>query len=330
MSVVTKNLTHLYESVGLYDAIYNRHLGYKMGEAGGFAKVLESLENRPKSILELYASGNSRHKDFFKLQYHYWSEIETYMGLDLFLKGDPNVICADVGTGDYGRKFDSIFAFYYGASSAVDPNNSEANITMEYTSKIFSNVLKHLEPGGTFVMDACTDGYNVALGAICDEDEDMRVDEVEIELGDSLRYEVAAEGIEIRDTDTVELKTKVKHHYDRMTANNVDTFKYAKVLVNGKTVLRFKIEKPFCQRYFSEPEIVQMLLGAGFADIDFWCCDYEGADYENIGKKAKPKNSFDLYGMMPSVFVAYAPGSKPDSNEEVVNNKLVGDEHAYK
>lgn len=304
-----KRLNNLYESVGLYDALYNRHLGYKMGEAGAFAKILQAEEKRPKTILELFASTQSRHKDFFKLQYHYWGEVLAYKCLDGFASPQDDVIVADAGHGKYGEKFDAIFAYYYAVSSAVDPDSERGHITWEYTQAIFSNVLKHLNPGGIFVVDSAIDGYRVALSSVCDDDENTPVVEVDIPLGHSLRAEIEAEGIKLNDKDDVMLKNTYSPVYDRMSANCEDWFKHLKVYVNGKARLIYKVKQPFCQRYFSEPETVQMLKAAGFESVDFWSCDYEGGSSEKQEPvlRVEDGEEDEEESLMPNIFVGRAP-----------------------
>lgn len=304
-----KKLLNLYESVGLYDALYNRHLGYKMGEAGTFAKILQAEERRPKTILELFASTQSRHKDFFKLQYHYWGEVLSYKCLDGFAEPGNDVIVADAGSGNYGEKFDAIFAYYYAVSSAVDPNSDAGHITWEYTQSIFSNVLKHLNPGGIFVLDSAIDGYRVALSSICDNEEAKQVDEINIPLGHSLRKELKQEGVEIGDRDTVMLKNTYLPMYDRLSSNCEDWFKSLRVYVNGEPKFVYKVAQPFCQRYFSEPETIQMMKAAGFADIEFWSCDYESAFAEKQDKLLTPDDGEPEgeLALMPNIFVGRAP-----------------------
>lgn len=305
--IPVKRLHNLYESIGLYDAIYNRPLGYKMGEANVFASILQSEAKRPKNILELFASSGSRHKDFFSLQYNYWGEIEDYKCLDGFAaKGVPNVISADAGFGDFGEKFDAIFAYYYAVSSAVDPNSDKGLVTWDYMEKIFSNVRKHLNPGGIFIIDSAVDGYRLSMESLSERSSNVETVEFDIPLGHSLRAELKAEGVEINDSDDVTLKNKHLSVYNRLTGNCEDHFKNLKVYVNGKARFIYRTKQPFCQRYFSEPEIVRMLQNAGFSSIDFWCGDYRQSTVSRLGVEVVSDDAGEgeEESLMANVFVA--------------------------
>ena len=305
----TKKLKHLYESVGLYDAMYNRHLGYKMGEAGAFAYILEDEEDRPKSILELFASTGSRHQDFFKLQYTYCSEIDTYKCLDNMAPPSDQVIIADAGLDEYGEKFDAILAYFFSVSSAVDPNSALGHVTPEYMETMFANVLKHLNPGGVFIIDSPTDGYRVALNSICAHPGSEDSTDINLVRGHSLRTELLAEGVEFEDSDTVTLKYKTDNLYDRLSANCEDWFSSIKVYVNDTVKFSYKVEQPFCQRYFSEPETIRMLQSAGFESIDFWGCEYVDGDSWKLEDRLSSDDydADDESGIMPNIFVGRAP-----------------------
>jgi len=305
----TKKLKHLYESVGLYDALYNRHLGYKMGEAGAFANILQEEEVRPSSILELFASNGSRHKDFFALQYTYWPEVSLYKSLDGFAPPSEGVIVADAGHDEYGEKFDSVLAYFYSVSSAVDPSSETGNITEEYMTALFSNVLKHLNPGGTFVIDSPTDGYRVALASVCSNVNSDGELEFIVRKGHSLRAELKAEGVVFEDNDDVVLKYTSESLYNRLTSNCEDWYKSLKVYVNDVAKFAYKVKQPFCQRYFSEPETVRMLQKAGFSDIDFWACEYVEGDSWKLEHTlhGDDYDDDDEMAIMPNIFVARAP-----------------------
>lgn len=302
----TKKLVTLYESVGLYDAFYNRSLGYKVGEAGAFSRILEAEEKRPTSILELFANTGSRHKNFFELQYNYINEIQTYKGLDGLAPPSPDVISADAGRGDFGEKFDAVFAYYYSVSSAIDLESETGNITWEYMRKIFENVRKHLNPGGIFVIDSAIDGYRLSLGSVVDREDDTDTTTTAIPLGHSLRAELKAEGIKIEDKDEVEAKYKHTTIYKRLTGNTEDWVDHVKIYVNEKPVFKYMVKQPFCQRYFSEPEVVRMLQEAGFDDIDFWSCDYSDGDADKLTQSVQPSDcpNEEEEMIMANVFVA--------------------------
>lgn len=310
----TKKLKTLYQSVGLYDAFYNRSLGYKISEAGSFSRILEAEEKRPTSILELFANTGSRHKSFFELQYNYISEIQDYKCLDGLAPPSPDVISADAGNGDFGQTFDAVFAYYYAVSSAIDFDHPNGNITWEYMRKIFENVRKHLNPGGIFIIDSAIDGYRLALSSVTDREEETETVTIDIPLGHALREELKAEGVKIEDKDEVEAKNKTMTIYKRLTGNCEDWIEHVKIYVNGKPVFKYMIEQPFCQRYFTEPEVIRMLQEAGFEDIDFWSCDYSDG---SANKLTASVTAEDCAGeeeefIMTNVFVARAPKSAPE------------------
>lgn len=302
-NVPTKELNHLYESVGLYDAFYNRSMGFKMNEAKAFATVLESLEQRPRSILELFANTGSRHKLFFEMQYNYISEIERYKGLDGIAPESESVIRADAGRDDFPESFDAIFAYFFSMSSIVDLTSDTGHVTKEYTMSVLRNVRKHLNENGVFLIDSAIDGYTVSIDTVCD-DPDKTIET--IPLGHALRDELKEENIVIPDKAVVRAVNHSVSKYDRMSANVEDHISRINIYVDKELVFRYHVKLPFCQRYFSEPEILDMLTEAGFSKVDFWSADYENMFIKKLKPRVVAQSANESDSLMPNIYVGYA------------------------
>lgn len=68
-------------------------------------------------------------------------------------------------------------------------------------------------------------------------------------------------------------------------------------------MLRYKIDLPLCVRYFSEPEIMDMLVQAGFKRVDLWYADYEEHNVYKLDR-----------------YLAYETGATADDREPLIGN----------
>lgn len=268
----TITLTHLYACAPLYDLLYNTTNVFKMAEATGFGRIMESI--RPKSILELFAGAKSYHKDQLRANYYYADEVKSYTSLDAYADPAPGVINADTATGDYGQKFDAALAYFRSGGCVIDLNDPTGRVNRAYAVKLFANVYKHLNPGGVLIMDFAANGYREALEVVTKAEIGVYEANVTVNLGTAMRDYLVSKGIRVADKDLVTLKTTYTCEYDRQSGNMVDTIQNCVIFVNGAQSLSFKVKSPLTQRLFGEPELKDILADAGFDSFDFWYMDY--------------------------------------------------------
>ncbi len=295
---------HIYETPEIYDLMYNRNKSYKLGEATIYAEILQSYKRPLSHVLELLSGENSSHKNYFLDVIN--DDVEYYC-MDNIAKGDNTVTVSNPSVDPFGKSFDAILAFYYTASSYVDFDNG-GRITRENCIKLYTNVYKHLKPNGIFLLDSAIDGYNLALSNPNDDmSGEKEIDTLLVDNSNLLLRVLREKGIKIDKYEALFAKVIRRSYYERLTGNNVDYISKVKIYRKDKKELlaTYTFELPFCQRYFSEPEIVDMLKEAGFKTIKFWSCDYPNHAFDKLGKFVKygeNSDEDDADAMMPNVF----------------------------
>jgi hypothetical protein len=265
----TIKFKNAYQSGGFYDAVLNRPKNYKLGEALSFTYILEQSNIHPTNILELMSGVNSYHKKFFMENFHNLKNFDKYKGLDLYSK-DPLDIKEDIDTGDF-PEFDLMLGFYYLSASFVDYSSSN-RVTKDKTVKCFSNIFNNLKPNGNLIFDY--EGFldlPKFLSTWAGHHSESKV----IPLGHKLRVELKHELKNLPEPYTMVLDFSYKYSYDRLTSNVLIEYYNVYVNIQGNRFLKIKIEDPLCFRYFSEPEMTDILKEVGFVDIQYWSCDYD-------------------------------------------------------
>ena len=301
---------HIYETPEVYDLIYGRNNGYKLGEAYAFAYVLQRSKLEPKSMLELFSGVSSYHKRHF-LDYYAQSgqKAPAYFCMDAAASDEDGTIhVQDAVEEDWGKTFDAVTAHFFSASSIV--NFQDGLVKRAHTTKLFANVWAHLNKGGVFLLDSCADGY-ISGTQYTDELRRGIVREYSADPNSKLVESLKGKH-KLKPNDWVTLKVTMDCHYDRATSNNIDVFKKVEAYINDKKVRTYSYELPFCQRYFSEPELRDMLVEAGFKTVKGWRCDYKEHDFSRVEDvltydKDLPEDEREDEREinLPNVFVAY-------------------------
>lgn len=279
------NYRHIYDAPEIYDALYNRSLGHKVNEAICFADVTMQMGKAPKTVLELFSGSKSSHREAYLNRFKEIAGYEPhYLGADWFAS-EGNIKIDDI-TGPWGNTtYDVVQAFYYSASSIV---SESGYITRDYTQQVINNAYKHLNEGGLFLLDACISGFDVANSR-----SDKGVVEMShpVAFGNLLWRQLNAK----YPPDNWVLEYSCDTYYDRLTANNVEVYTDMRVLDSAGNVLeRWEFELPFCQRYFSEPEIIDMMMDAGF-EITLWDCNYQQAVTREVQPETTKPNHPNVY-----------------------------------
>lgn len=279
---INMKLHHLYDFSELYQAIYNRNEGYKMQEANAFAHIAFQMHPRATSLLELLSGAHSKHADYFKKAWP--AQGLKYSGTDGTLSaGNPSIIqVRDITQHIFKQQWDIVTAHYYSPSSVCDMDKGGI-VTRAGVQGFINAAFSATKKGGIFIMDFCSDGYATAISP----DERMSgkpsTQEFHVDCYTPLyRWLVSKNLASNTRYSSVVVVARVTSYYDRTTSNNVDEFSSISIKVDGRVVVSVKIKNPFCQRYFSEPELTDMMHDAGFAQVDAWHCDYDANDFENL------------------------------------------------
>lgn len=275
-----KSYKHVYETPAVYSAIYGRQHGYKMGEAQAYAHILE--KSRPASaskkmtVLELLAGDTSKHRDYFMSLYSFSSQIDKYLSMDGIANGDFDIIRDPLG-----HKFDVALAYFYSANCIVDMKNG-GRVTREGTVRALKNVFDHLKPGGLFILDSVSDGYSVSTCLDSSVTGEILKTAHYVDYGSELGIDLRKRGLKFDPQDRVELHARTRSYYDHASSNSIDDLQSVTCFLNDKPVFKVGYTVPFCIRYFSEPELLDMAREAGFTACDLWFCEYSNADFKQL------------------------------------------------
>lgn len=276
-------IKHLYDFSELYQIIYNRNDGYKMQEAVAFANIAFRLRPKSKSIMELLSGADSKHARYFK---EVWPHELAYSGTDgTESSGNPNILhVRDITKHDFKQQWDLVTAHYYSPSSVCDMDNGGL-VTRACTQGFINTAFNATKKGGIFIMDFCSDGYSTAICADANMSGKVITQEFYADFHTPLYKWLVAHGLaSATHHSDVDVVARVSSHYDRLTANNIDKFHGIKIKVDGKVVVAISIKNPFCQRYFSDPELTDMMLAAGFNDVQFWNVNYADNDFSQLDR----------------------------------------------
>lgn len=273
-------INHLYDFPELYETIYHRPDSYKLAEAYAFAYIVERTRPKAESLIELLSGKVSKHKRYFQ-DAHSTSDLR-YICTDGTADTSGDVVhIRNIVNAQFQSTFDVATAHYYSPSSVCDMDNGGL-VTPELTQGFIQTAYNALNPGGIFIMDFAVWGYEVATDTDCELTNQVRKESNYVDFNSPLSKWLRANGHSISPQDDVSIVSKVASRYDRMTSNNMDTYESIHVLIGERTVLTVKVKNPFCQRYFSEPELVDMFRRAGFTNIDFWNSNYLEHNYQKL------------------------------------------------
>lgn len=258
----TVKIPHIYAHYALYQLMYGRELDTKVFEAihSGVAAehfFLNSMKKKGElNILELFA-GRSEHKQFFmqscKVPVNKYDCLDNQPDAIV-----PGVVLGDAVTSKYPGNYNFIIAHYYSLSSCI---TSRSELVA-----LFKNIYKNLRSNGKeggFFFHLSPNGYQSALLNV---GEPVKQFDFYIPIGHPIR---ALYGIDPYERDCV-VVSDILRDYNRVTCINADRIKNTTLVVKGKVKVKFVIENPFLFRYWSEPEVVDIALEAGFTGFEFY------------------------------------------------------------
>lgn len=290
MSNNEQRINHLYDFYELYSALYSREYSWKAAEARGMSFVMAHTAVRSKkllaqgkaainfekegfNVLEIFA-GRGEHEKHLKLPPELKITRYTHNDLRDHSAECPNFVQGDATTTkfDFGQNF--IAALFYTMSSVHDDHGSHNRQLMV---KLFKNAYDNLPPGGAFYFDFCSGGYAMSLAVDATDEEDEET-EVVVEPDSALRL---ALGIPYH--IGCKIQYRKRSVYDRTTATCIDHFVTPiSVIAGARTVATIHIKEPMTQRYYSEPELVDIAREAGFTDFLFFNLDYSDSAFERL------------------------------------------------
>jgi len=280
MSVRNKKVEHIYHDYNLYAATYSRTPSYKLGEALSVLFTMNELKHLdPKrfnscSVLEILA-GRSEHRKFINDYANV--KIESYRYLDSDGSADDRaVVRSDALSVDLKAlniDVNFIVGFFFSASSVMDLNGSHRSVhARSVVAQLFKNMYDNLPDVGAFSLDFAVNGYENGLYATKGTEEET----FPVPFFHALRAEY---GLPAHGTCEVVLNRKAV--YDRLTSTVTDSFtKPVLINYNGETVGRVHVKEAMSQRYFSESELTDMALDAGFSKILLLKNDYMENTYD--------------------------------------------------
>lgn len=300
---------HVYDIPEIYEVFYSRPLSYKLNEAIAFANILNMTKPDTSSILEVFSGKESVHRLFFEAASLHTGLNRNYTYTCLDSSGvegisDQVIGVNDIAYADFGRTFDAILAYFYSINSVV--NYSTGFVTRNHVVDSLRNVHKHLNAGGVLIVDSALDGYRTSLEGVEDNFSKNGSFQTkrQVEHLSLLASKLRSLGFQVGPWDEVYVRAEFTSTYDRRSCNCVDTYTSIEVYLCGEPVLEYALQLPFCINYFSEPEIVGMLACAGFSQVDFWKCDYESGQYEQLNPVVSLDKRATASDRMTNVFVA--------------------------
>lgn len=286
-------VNHLFEVYELYQELYGRAPGWKTAESDAMSFAMACLASRSKkqkmlnkphidfaaegfTVLEVFSGRGEHYKhlnlpDELKLnKYHHLDMVDHSAAAPDFVLG--NVMDVDLKD----LNLNCIVAPFYSVSTVFDEayRHTRANLL-----KWFSSMRRSLREGGGLFIDYAPNGYNQGLYAASADDAAAQKLEIlpnrPLRRRFSIPYDVKC---------TVELSQKA--WYDRMTATFYEQFSCPiSVNAGSQTVAQVTVRQPLTQRYFTEPELVDVALETGFRDILFFCNDYSDGLFELLDSK---------------------------------------------
>lgn len=309
-----QRINHLYDFYELYGALYSREYPWKAAEGRGLGFAMAHAAVRSKKLLaqgkpalnfevegfnlmEIF-SGRGEHHMHMKLPEAL--KINSYQHNDM---RDHSEVCPDFIQGDSttttfeGRNF--IAALFYSMSSLHDEHG---NHDRKLLLKLFKNMYDNLPAGGAFFADFCSDGYNMSLAVDDSDSEDFT--EVSVDSDSPIR---TALNIPYHVQCTISYKKRSV--YNRVTATCSDFFTTPITVTAGsRTVAEVYVQEPMTQRYFSEPELIDIAKEAGFTDFMFFSLDYSDADFTKLDNVLESEDGIDtdeVDGYMANAFIAF-------------------------
>ena len=277
MAPRTIKIEHLYHDYDLYSATFSRPPSYKLGEALSAVFTMHELQRISANgfssfaIMEILA-GRSEHKDNIRT----WAsnlDIRDYVLLDSECESDE-CIKGDALDADFSQHdVNLIFGFFFSASSVVDLSGKHRDLhARTVVADLYKNMYRNLPKIGAFSLDFASNGY---IASLCSP-EGEHTEVLDVPFYSKLR---ATYGLPAWGKCTVTMHRYAT--YDRLTSTTIYLFSKPIVIhYEGDVVARIQVKQPMTQRYFSEPELVDMALDAGFSRVMLLKNNYAENDFE--------------------------------------------------
>lgn len=292
------NFEHIYSSSGLYNLFYGGTPYAKLFESCVFLKSVEEWCHFRKvkvpeegfSFLEIMSGIDSKHEPYIKQHANF--PIARYLKNELRQYDDmgPDVIVGDADSITLDEPVDMVAAFYLPTFQILDENWEHSR---EKLVRVFKNVAKNLRPGGGFYIDLPINCYQHSFDDMIDYfGEDGREQHI-LPFNHPLRKELGLEA-----NTYIEVNIEISHSYDRIGCCTRTTFEEIELVEEGKRIIDIRVERDWTQRYWSEPETIDIGKDAGFKDFLFFHSDYDLDGHEvtvmdNLAV-AESKNKTDL------------------------------------
>lgn len=270
-------VNHIYECYPLYFTLFGRSRHVKVYDAMTAVIAFENWRHergiKKLKVLELFA-GQSEHKEHFIGQFSDPAVIQRYDCLDLHIT-DPaaGVVQGDALTFDY-REYNAVLAFYFSlAATFVQDQTKHPRRQLDAFTRQAASTLKK---GSAFFLHL---GQLDHVGSLAHPVKD-EVEEIDLWPGHPLLCHFGVAD----DSGTVTLEKETS--YDRYTGCTYDHFKRIELRTSRRLIAKISIKDPFVQRFWTEPEVVDSLMLAGFSDIDFYHNEltYEDGPYERLSR----------------------------------------------
>lgn len=291
---------HIYDTPEIYDQLYNCNKGFKVNEGLAFAWLANRHQPKAKTLLEVMSGSDTIHMSNFVEGFANAKRL-TYYRNDMSPSAPEDVIKANVLKDDLGYKFDIVTAHYLSMNCILD---DEGYVTRSGVLSGLSNIYDHLNTGGVLIVDMQADGYRTATSLEKNHPEVRIPKEMPVDWNSSLG-KMLDEEYNIDPSQTViTLKSYARPYFNRMNGNSVDDIDHIDVCLHGKVVRRYTYDQPFCVRYFSETECVDMLMEAGFGDVAFYNINYVELEFLELPKYPEYDGDEDDDFPLPNVLVA--------------------------
>lgn len=276
---------HIYECYPVYQLFFGRERATKAHDALTAVLAIARWQELPKCpkqfrVLELFA-GQSEHKEHLLAQLYDPSIVKSYTCLDINItKNDGSVVKGDARTFDYSD-YNLVLAFYYSMSSTFvqDAEVHGAMRPREQLDAFTRRVADTLPNHSALFLHIGKLDHRKALDYGSDEPE---FDTWRVRKGHPLCALVKHQA-------NLLIRVRITKSYDRALCCVLDHISklVIKDEITEKTVAEIVIERPFVQRFWTEPEITDSLYAAGFSRVEHFSNQftYNDGPYELLERK---------------------------------------------
>lgn len=298
--IKTIHRKHIYDTPEIYDQLYNCNKGFKVNEGLAFAWLANRHRPKAKTLLEIMSGSDVIHMENFLEGYANADRLKYYRN-DMSPSAPDDVIKANVLTDDMEDRFDIITAHYLSLNSILDKHGY---VTRAGVLSALTNLHNHLNNEGIIILDMQADGYQTATSLEKNHPEVRISAEQPVDWHSSLGRDLSEEYNIDPSKTVITLKSYARPYFNRANGNTIDEIDHIDVCLTGKVVRRYTYDQPFCLRYFSETECVDMLHEAGFIDVAFYAVNYGDLEFLELPLEQEYTGDEDDDFPRPNVLVA--------------------------